>query len=254
MRDRHLPRLCRSCRGPMARQEDTCWRCGARWAAEEQPPTILCLPVPAVLTITGGDIEDAPDAASLEADRWVNEGGTFAAPDRAVAPLARVAVDERRAPEAAAPGRRSTPKGRTPQCGDGAPGHVKGAPGAAHESERARTPSCWQRPIAGGGAPAILLHRPPSPDRSRVPRHAPTTRPDAQLAGPLPLAAGKQPNSDRIADGADLGPEVYRRGSRFVAAHGSDGRQRKQTAAAPLRRRAIKLAHDDAGRSDAVPT
>ena len=31
MRDRHLPRLCRSCEAPMARQEDTCWSCGAPW-------------------------------------------------------------------------------------------------------------------------------------------------------------------------------------------------------------------------------
>jgi hypothetical protein len=68
----------------MARQADTCWRCGARWAAEEQPPTLLRLPIPAVLTIAAGDIEDVPDAASLAADRWVNEGGTLA-PDRAVA-------------------------------------------------------------------------------------------------------------------------------------------------------------------------
>jgi hypothetical protein len=25
----------------MARQEDTCWRCGTRWASEEAPPTTL---------------------------------------------------------------------------------------------------------------------------------------------------------------------------------------------------------------------
>jgi hypothetical protein len=31
MRDRHLPRLCRSCDVPMARQEDTCWSCEAAW-------------------------------------------------------------------------------------------------------------------------------------------------------------------------------------------------------------------------------
>lgn len=31
MRDRHLPRLCRSCDAPMARQEDSCWRCEADW-------------------------------------------------------------------------------------------------------------------------------------------------------------------------------------------------------------------------------
>lgn len=41
MRDRHLPRLCRSCQGPMARQEDTCWRCGARWASDDVTPTRL---------------------------------------------------------------------------------------------------------------------------------------------------------------------------------------------------------------------
>jgi hypothetical protein len=85
MRDRHLPRLCRSCRGPMARQEDACWRCRAPWAAEEPQPTLLRLSVPAVLTIAAGDVADAPGAASLDADRRVNEGGAFAAPDRAVA-------------------------------------------------------------------------------------------------------------------------------------------------------------------------
>jgi hypothetical protein len=31
MRDRHLPRLCRSCDAPLARQEDTCWSCEAAW-------------------------------------------------------------------------------------------------------------------------------------------------------------------------------------------------------------------------------
>jgi predicted amidophosphoribosyltransferase len=35
MRERHFPRLCRSCQAPMARQEDTCWQCGARWASED---------------------------------------------------------------------------------------------------------------------------------------------------------------------------------------------------------------------------
>lgn len=32
MRERHFPRQCHSCEAPMARQEDTCWRCGAEWA------------------------------------------------------------------------------------------------------------------------------------------------------------------------------------------------------------------------------
>jgi hypothetical protein len=31
MRERHFPRLCRSCDAPMARQEDTCWSCEAAW-------------------------------------------------------------------------------------------------------------------------------------------------------------------------------------------------------------------------------
>jgi hypothetical protein len=29
MRERHFPRLCRSCDAPMARQKDSCWRCEA---------------------------------------------------------------------------------------------------------------------------------------------------------------------------------------------------------------------------------
>jgi hypothetical protein len=32
MRDRHLPRLCRVCTAPMARQEEICWNCGAVYA------------------------------------------------------------------------------------------------------------------------------------------------------------------------------------------------------------------------------
>jgi hypothetical protein len=75
MRDRHRPRVCGSCHGPMARQEGTCWRCGARWAAE-RPTTPLRRPVPVGLTMA--------DAAGLDAEDWVNEAGP-AAPDRAVA-------------------------------------------------------------------------------------------------------------------------------------------------------------------------
>ena len=60
MRERHFPRLCRTCRAPMARQEDTCWRCGTRWGAEAEPPTRLTL-------IAGG------------LDGWTNEGGSFEA-------------------------------------------------------------------------------------------------------------------------------------------------------------------------------
>jgi hypothetical protein len=66
MRERHFPRVCRSCSAPMARQEDTCWRCGTRWASEDGPRTTLKV-------IAGGG-SDAP----VDADRWTNEGGSFA--------------------------------------------------------------------------------------------------------------------------------------------------------------------------------
>jgi hypothetical protein len=61
MRDRHIPRLCRSCHGPMARQEDSCWRCGAPWAAEPGPRPAL-----------------KAAAAPAEPD-WSDEGGNIAA-------------------------------------------------------------------------------------------------------------------------------------------------------------------------------
>jgi predicted amidophosphoribosyltransferase len=51
MRERHFPRLCRSCRAPMARQADACWRCdtpcaprvssGSAAARREAAPEIL---------------------------------------------------------------------------------------------------------------------------------------------------------------------------------------------------------------------
>jgi hypothetical protein len=68
MRDRHIPRVCRSCKAPMARQEDTCWRCGTQWASEEEPRTTLKL-------VAGG--ARAASDARLDADRWTNEGGSF---------------------------------------------------------------------------------------------------------------------------------------------------------------------------------
>lgn len=69
MRERHFPRLCRTCRAPMARQEDTCWRCGAQWACEPAPPTRLKV-------LTGG-AHTASDPLQ-DADRWANEGGSMA--------------------------------------------------------------------------------------------------------------------------------------------------------------------------------
>jgi hypothetical protein len=43
MRDRHFPRLCRSCEAPMAREEDSCWRCAAAWdyRSARQSPSVL---------------------------------------------------------------------------------------------------------------------------------------------------------------------------------------------------------------------
>jgi predicted amidophosphoribosyltransferase len=62
MRDRHLPRLCRSCEAPMARQEDTCWRCGAEWVPD--------------LTQTSPKTNRTAQART-DTDRWVNEGGSL---------------------------------------------------------------------------------------------------------------------------------------------------------------------------------
>ena len=83
MRERHIPRICRSCHAPMARQEDTCWRCGTEWASEDAPRTTLKV-------IPGGAqaanraepaIAVAARAASdarLAVDRSANEGGSYA--------------------------------------------------------------------------------------------------------------------------------------------------------------------------------
>jgi hypothetical protein len=88
MSDRHVPRLCHSCRAPMTRQDDSCWRCGAQWASEDAPPTTL-------RAIAGGLLahpvaELARAEMRHDDDRWTNEGGSVgsemaAAPPRAVA-------------------------------------------------------------------------------------------------------------------------------------------------------------------------
>lgn len=84
MRNRHLPRLCRTCQSPMSRQEDRCWRCGARWSTEEEPRTTLRV-------IAGGASTNAArdsSLAALDADRWLDEGGSVdpAAGARSAAP------------------------------------------------------------------------------------------------------------------------------------------------------------------------
>lgn len=78
MRNRHTPRLCRNCTAPMASQENKCWRCGVEWASEEGPRTTLHL-------ISA----DAP-AQTEDAERWTNEGGSFAS--EVTAPLPATAA------------------------------------------------------------------------------------------------------------------------------------------------------------------
>ncbi len=85
MRERHFPRVCRSCSAPMARQEDTCWRCGTQWATEDAPRTALRviqggLPVAGVPhhrtpATVAGDAR-AGIQVRLDADRWTDEGGS----------------------------------------------------------------------------------------------------------------------------------------------------------------------------------
>jgi hypothetical protein len=50
----------------MARQENTCWRCGTAWASEGEPQTTLRL------------IHGDAHTQFEDADRWTNEGGSFA--------------------------------------------------------------------------------------------------------------------------------------------------------------------------------
>jgi hypothetical protein len=71
MRNRHIPRLCRNCRAPMASDGDACWRCGVAWAAEDEPRTILRV-VPS----------GAPSEVGQDTERWINEGGSVAAAAR----------------------------------------------------------------------------------------------------------------------------------------------------------------------------
>jgi hypothetical protein len=97
MRDRHFPRLCRSCEAPMARQDDTCWRCGATWDYRDRPRSRLRV-------IPGGATTDREEDASeprnpaavangraanqiqLDADRWTDDGGSLGAEATAAFP------------------------------------------------------------------------------------------------------------------------------------------------------------------------
>ena len=57
----------------MARQEDRCWRCGARWATEEEPRTTLRVIVGGAATAAARE----PGVGALDADRWLNDGGAL---------------------------------------------------------------------------------------------------------------------------------------------------------------------------------
>jgi hypothetical protein len=72
----------------MARQEDTCWRCGAPWASGDAPRTTLQVIAGGASTHVAGapdpriEIADNARAATdarLDADRWINDGGSVAA-------------------------------------------------------------------------------------------------------------------------------------------------------------------------------
>ena len=64
MRERHFPRVCHTCQAPMARQEDTCWRCGTRWISEDEPLTTLTV-------LAGGRQADRPDPLPVAAEASV---------------------------------------------------------------------------------------------------------------------------------------------------------------------------------------
>jgi hypothetical protein len=81
MRQRHVPRLCQSCRGPMARQAETCWRCGTQWASEDEPRTLLRVIPGGVPAATGSQRAVSP--GRIDMDRWADEGGSFVAEARA---------------------------------------------------------------------------------------------------------------------------------------------------------------------------
>lgn len=65
-RNRHIPRICRDCRAPMASDQDDCWRCDSRWSTEPAPSTAL-----RVLSVP---------PTHVDIDRWVDEGGSGPGP------------------------------------------------------------------------------------------------------------------------------------------------------------------------------
>jgi predicted amidophosphoribosyltransferase len=81
MRDRHIPRLCRSCTAPMGRQQDACWRCGAEWSTpaelnrEGDPPAPEVHRVAARARVTAGPRAGKDVGYVKSPDRLVGAAG-----------------------------------------------------------------------------------------------------------------------------------------------------------------------------------
>jgi hypothetical protein len=83
MRHRHVPRLCRSCQAPMARQGETCWRCDTDWVSEDAPRTRLRVIREGASVAVAAD-ERAVAQARIDMERWATEGGSVPAEAAAV--------------------------------------------------------------------------------------------------------------------------------------------------------------------------
>ena len=81
MRQRHVPRLCQSCRGPMARQTETCWRCGTQWASEDDTRTRLRV-IPGGVPAAAGT-KRAVSAGRIDLCRRAGDGGSLVSEARA---------------------------------------------------------------------------------------------------------------------------------------------------------------------------
>jgi hypothetical protein len=71
MRNRHHPRLCRSCTAPLACQENTCWRCGSVVEEERGDKDKGAIDIPAPARVHETAVHD-----DGELNRWLDEGGS----------------------------------------------------------------------------------------------------------------------------------------------------------------------------------
>jgi hypothetical protein len=86
MRNRHFPRLCRTCDSPMSRQEDKYGHCGAIWDStdDRRPNTSRVIPEPSAdreharrRRMPATVAADAGTSTMGQLDRWKNEGGSL---------------------------------------------------------------------------------------------------------------------------------------------------------------------------------